>query len=227
MTISVHQPAHIPWLGYFDKIIRSDLFVYLDTVQFEKNSFINRNKIKTPNGWQWLTVPVKLKGHMSGVIKELQIDSTQNWRKKHLNAIFINYKKASRFEECFPKIERLYAKEFNYFSEMCYEHLMFWMEALGIHRKIVKSSDLPIFSKKSELILDICKYFKANEYISGAQGMNYLDEDAFSRIGTRINYQNYSSPVYPQLWGGFLSNLSIVDFYLNSGNYSLIKKDYK
>src|ERR1035437_4150954 len=103
MILTAHQPAYLPWLGYFDKIIKSDIFVYLDTVQFEKNSFTNRNKVKTPQGAAWLTVPVKIKGHIGKTMMEIEIDNSQDWRKKHLNTIFMNYKKAARFEECYAR----------------------------------------------------------------------------------------------------------------------------
>ena len=94
MILSAHQPAYLPWLGYFDKIARADVFVYLDTVQFEKNSFINRNQIKTPQGAQWLTIPVRTKGHMSASLRTTEIDDSQKWRSKHIKSIETNYRKA-------------------------------------------------------------------------------------------------------------------------------------
>ena len=86
-VVSIHQPAYLPWLGYMDKVLKSGTFVYLDTVQIGKNSFSYRNKIKTPQGSTWLTVPLKMKGHMSNVIKDVRIDNSQQWRKKHLKNI--------------------------------------------------------------------------------------------------------------------------------------------
>ena len=105
MILSAHQPAYLPWLGYFDKIIKSDVFVFLDTVQFEKNSFINRNKIKTPQGSVWLTVPVKLKGHLDVPLLKIEIDHKINWQKNHLKSIYLNYKKAPHYKEGYFKIE--------------------------------------------------------------------------------------------------------------------------
>ena len=117
MIVSIHQPAYLPWLGYFDKIIRSDVFVYLDTVQIEKNSYSYRNKIKTPQGSTWLTIPLKMKGHTSNAIKDVLIDDSQQWKKKHLKNIFFNYKKSAFFDELYPKIESLYKEDFELFSD--------------------------------------------------------------------------------------------------------------
>ena len=222
MILSAHQPAYLPWLGYFDKIIRSDVFIYLDNVQFEKNSFTNRNKIRTHQGPLWLTVPVQLKGHINKLIKDIEIDNLKNWQKKHLNSIYMNYKKARRFEECFYKIEKFYKTEYTFFSDYCFEYLKFWINEIDIKTKIIKGSELLIESKKSDLIIDLCEYFKADYYISGALGKNYLIEKDFADAGIEIEYQNYKHPVYPQLCGEFIPYMSILDFWMNSDNYSLI-----
>lgn len=220
--LSAHQPAYLPWLGYFDRIIKSDIFIFLDSVQFEKNSYTNRNKIKTPQGAIWLTVPVKIKGHLNLTLKEMEIDNRNNWRQNHLKAIYLNYKKALRFEECYPKLEVLYQKEYQFLSELCWDHLMFWLNELRIKKNIVLSSQLPITSKKSDLILDLCKYFGANHYISGTLGKDYLKEEDFTRAGITIEYQNFLHPTYSQLWGDFTPNMSIIDFWMNTNEYWLI-----
>jgi len=222
LIISVHQPAYIPWLGYFDKIIRSDTFVYLDTVQYEKNSFINRNRIKTPQGVTWLTVPVKTKGHLNATLLETEIDKCQNWREKHLRSIYLNYKKAPYFHLLYPKIEMLFKKDSFLLAEMCYEHLVFWLSELGVEKKIIRTSQLAVNSKKSNLILDLCKDLDANCYLSGKLGENYLNEEKFHNSGIKIRYQEYRHPVYPQLWGDFIPNLGVLDFVMNTDKYELI-----
>ncbi len=227
MILSAHQPAYLPWLGYFDKLLRSDVFVFLDTVQYEKNSFTNRNKVKTPNGAVWLTVPVKAKGHLSSSLKQLSIDNTQKWRQNHLKTIYLNYKKAPRFEECYPRLESLYAKEFESLTDLCFEHLQFWISEMDSNRKIIKLSDLPINTKKSDLILDLCKHFGAGTYISGALGKDYLDEESFSKEGIKIEYQDYKHPTYGQLWGEFLPTMGFVDFWMNCSDYWLITGETK
>mgnify|MGYP003585779158 CR=1 FL=1 len=222
MIVTAHQPSYLPWLGYFQKIMKSDIYVFLDSVQFEKNSFTNRNKIKTPQGSVWLTIPVLTKDHTKLTINEIQIDNRQDWKRKHLNAIFLNYKKAPRFEYCYSKLEVLYQSQSQLLSEICWEHLNFWLNELGINKKVVRSSQLPITSKKSELILDLCRYFGAHHYISGVLGRNYLTEDIFRQAGIHIEYQDYHHPIYPQLWGEFIPYMSIIDFWMNTSNASLI-----
>jgi hypothetical protein len=222
MIISIHQPAYLPWLGYFDKIIRSDIFIYLDTVQLEKNSYSYRNKIKTPQGSAWLTIPLRMKGHTSSVIKDVLIDNSQQWKKKHLKNIFFNYKKSPFFDELYPKIENLYKTDFDLFSDLAYEHLLFWLKELNIKTKIIKSSDLNIDSKKSDLILDLCQHHNADKYISGALGKDYLDEDHFKEKDIKIEYQDYQHPTYQQLNGDFLSHMGVVDFCMNSNEVKLI-----
>lgn len=227
MILSAHQPAYLPWLGYFDKIIRSDVFVFLDSIQFEKNSFTNRNKIKVPGGVSWLTVPVKMKGHLNQTIKEIEIDNAQNWRKNHLKAVYLNYKKAPRFEKCYPKLENLYQKDYQFISELCWDQLAFWLREIGVEKNVIRSSELPISTKKSELILDLCRHYNADHYMSGALGRDYLDEAEFKKVGIAIEYQDYNHPVYPQLWGDFMPFMGIVDFWMNTDEYWLITKETK
>lgn len=223
MTLSAHQPAYLPWLGYFDKIARADVFIYLDTVQFEKNSFINRNQIKTPQGPLWLTVPVKTKGHTSGSLRTTEIDERQPWRVKHLKSIEMNYRKAARFDECFPKIEALLSMPESNLAEYCWHQLRFWLDELGIVTRIVRSSELPIANLKSDLVLELCQYFGAQHYLSGALGRDYLIEDDFSKTGIVIEYQSFKSPVYPQLWGAFMPNLSILDWWMSDAELSIFR----
>jgi hypothetical protein len=227
MILSAHQPAYLPWLGYFDKIIKSDIFIFLDSVQFEKNSFTNRNKIKTPQGAIWLTIPVKTKGHLNITLSDIEIDNRSNWRNNHLKAIYLNYKKSPRFSACYPKLEDLYQNEYQFLSELCWAHLVFWLKEIDINMKIIRSSQLPVHSKKSDLILDLCKYFGAGHYISGILGESYLQEKDFQNAGISIEYQHYEHPRYHQLWGEFIPNLSIMDFWMNSDDYWLITGDSK
>jgi hypothetical protein len=217
VILAAHQPAYLPWLGYLDKISRADVFVFMDTVQFEKNSFINRNRIKTPQGAQWLTVPVRTKGHLAATLRTTEIDETQRWRDRHLGSIAMNYRRAAHFERCFPKLEALLRSAERLLSELCWRQISFWLAELGIGTRMVRASELPVSGSKSELVLAYCRHFGARHYLSGALGRDYLAASDFSAAGISIEYQDYQHPSYPQQWGEFLPCMSVVDAWMNCG----------
>lgn len=217
MILSIHQPAYLPWLGYFEKISRSDLFVYLDTVQYEKNSFINRNKIKTSQGVAWLSIPIKTKGHIAGSLMTSEIDEKQSWRRKHLKTIEMNYRNALFFDTNFTRLQEVILKPESLLAELAWHQLQFWLNEFGINTKVVRASDMPVHSKKSDLVLDLCRYFGASRYLSGELGKNYLNESDFAKSGIAIEYQSFKPSAYRQLWGEFLPGLSIVDYWMNCG----------
>lgn len=218
MILTAHQPAYLPWLGYFHKIAVSDAFVVLDDVQFEKNSFINRNRIKTANGPIWLTVPVLLKGHLSKTLKEMKINNTVNWRKKHLKSIELNYKSAPYFNRYIDLFRDCYSREWNSLSDLNEYMLKWFLEILNIKVEYYKMSEIELEGKKSDLVLDMCRKLSADLYIFGKLGKDYVKEEDFSAEGIKIYFQNYNHHVYPQLYGNFVSHLSIVDLLFNVGN---------
>ena len=217
MTISIHKPAYLPWLGYFDKIINSDIFIYFNSVQFEKNSFINRNKIKTPNGESWLTIPVKTKDYKEKNISQLEIDYSRNWINSHLKTIESCYKKSVNYNKVFEVYKLSLEKEHVLLSDLCYEQLLCFLELLNVKDKIIiKSSSLNLQEKKSDLVLEICKHFKANTYLSGKFGSDYLLTDTFTENNIEIKFQDFISPTYNQLWGSFIPNLGVIDYLMNN-----------
>lgn len=221
MIISINQPAYSPWLGYFHRIGISDTFVFLDSTQFEKNSFVNRNKIKTSQGPLWLTVPVKLKNHFNKTIKDIEI-ADQNWQKRHWGAIETNYKKAKYWLEYSAIIENFYKKEFKTIADLCYSELSLFNKLLGLKTSIIKSSTLLITNAhKQDLVQEICRNLNCDIYVSGALGRDYLDVKKFNKYNIRVYFQDYQPPVYKQLWGSFVPNLSILDLLFNEGPNSL------
>ena len=220
MIISIHQPAYIPWLGYFDKISRSDVFIFLDNVQFEKNSFTNRNYIKSNNGPILLTLPLLHKGHMSKKINEILINDKVKWRTKHLKSIQQNYNKSINFSKNFLRFNDLINLGDINFSDYCYKQTLFWMDEFKITTKIVKASEVNVSGLKERLILNLCKEFKATKYISGPMGINYLNKDVFIENKIVLEFQNFVDPIYNQRFSGFLKKMSIVDYWMNndSGN---------
>ena len=218
MIVAAHQPAYLPSLGYFDRIKQCDTFVFLDSVQFENNSVINRNRIKTAIGPQWLTIPVRHKDHLEGTMLTTRIDNTWDWRKKHLRAIEQNYRKAPYFEPNFTKIEQLYRDPHDLLADLCWDHLMFWLAELRITTRIVKLSALPVVARRSDLALDLCRHFGAKRYVSGAGGQGYLEGDAFATAGIDVSFQDDKQPAYAQLYGAFAPYMGIVDAWMNLGH---------
>lgn len=221
--ISIHQPAYLPWLGYFNKIALSDLFVILDTVQFEKNSFINRNRIKSASGPIWLTVPVKTKDKFkANILKDTEIDIKEKWQNKHLKSICLNYNKSPYFSEHIDKITNIYNKEWTKITPLCYELTQLMCNILNIKTPIVLASSISgISGEKGELVLNICKKFSATTYISGSMGKSYLNTETFKNNNIKVVFQDYKHLVYKQLYGKFEPNLSALDLIFNEGNNSL------
>lgn len=222
MIVSIHQPAYLPWLGYLDRIARSDVFIFLDTVQYEKNSFINRNRIKTPSGPLWLTVPVKMKGHILSTLQETEINQAEPWRDKHLKSIYYNYRRAPRFEECYARLEVLFSQEFIKLADMCFHQLEFWLKEAGIGTKLIRAQNLPVSANKSDLVLEICRSLEATEYISGPLGRDYLRISDFEETGIKLEFHEYSTPLYPQQHGAFIPNLSIVDYWMHDADFEKV-----
>lgn len=221
MIISINQPAYLPWLGYFHRIAVSDIFVFLDTTQFEKNSMVNRNKIKTAAGPIMLSVPVNLAGHFSKQIKEIAIADKECFE-KHWKSIELNYKKSKYWDAYAPGLKTIYEKDYQTIDQVCYNQLEFFVEALGIKTKIIRSSELPESEfKKQDLVLDILKKLKADIYISGAMGRDYIDNKKFKDENIKLYYQDYRHPEYGQQWGNFQPYMSVIDLLFNHGDKSL------
>jgi hypothetical protein len=222
MIVAIHQPNFLPWLGYFYKIVRSDVFVILDNVQYTKNSYINRNKIKTPNGEAWLTVPVITEGRFGQLIKDTKINNAVDWRKKHMGSLRVNYGRAPSFDFLFKDLESIYYEK--EWQSLCGFNirLIRWAAAqLGSKTHLVLASELGVEGKGTELLINILKKVGGSAYLSGFGGSKYQDETAFEQHGIKLMYSDFRHPIYPQLWGDFVPNLSIVDLMFNCGPESL------
>jgi hypothetical protein len=222
MKVSINQPAFFPWLGYFHRIAISDLHIVLDHVQFEKNSFTNRNKIKTPDGTIWLTVPVNTSGKFGDLaIHKIEIANQIKWQKKITETIRQFYKKAPFFEQYFPFIEdTLLNHEWTAFSKLLRYLNNYFLKELDIHTPLVYSSEIDIEGTKSDLVLNLCKQYNTDTYISGPFGKDYLEHKKFEDTGIDIEYHEYSHPEYSQQYGDFTPYLSVIDLLFNCGNES-------
>jgi len=223
MIVSINQPAYLPWLGYFHRIAVSDMHIILDHVQFEKNSFTNRNKIKTSHGWSWLTVPVKTKGQFKNLaINTLEINNQSKWNSKHWQTILQNYRKAPYFAQYAPFFEAAYQQEWSSLADLCWETNRYLLDTLGIQTPLLLSSQMAPSGMKDELVLNLCQKANAKVYLSGILGKNYLRESLFEEVGIQVRYQQYRHPEYTQFRGQtFESYMSVIDLLFNHGSESL------
>jgi hypothetical protein len=219
MIVAVHQPQYLPWIGYFDKIDRAEAFVLLDNVQYKKNEWQNRNRIRTAQGWQWLTVPVL--NRFPQDIKDVQINNRIKWRKKHLHALLYNYTKSPHFEEHRPFFEHVYARDWEYLVDINTHVIKYLTTALGINTQILVSSRFNVRNGPTERLIDICKVVGADTYLAGADGCKYMDMGQFDEAGIKVLFQGFKHRTYSQLFGTFEPFMSVVDLLFNHGTESL------
>lgn len=222
MIVSINQPAYLPWLGYFHRIAVSDAHIVLDDVQFEKNSFTNRNKVRTRDGWCWLTIPVKTAGKFGQLsINEIELAKQRNWAVKHWETLRLNYSKAPFFPPHATFFESVYARPWLKLIDLTSEITGYLLAAFGIRTKLYFSSQLKVLGKKDELILNLCRQLGATVYLSGPLGRNYLREQLFHAQGIGVRYDDYHHPEYPQAQPGFEPYMAAVDLLFNAGPESL------
>jgi len=216
MIVAIHQPQYLPWLGYFDKMLKADVFCYLDTVQYKKNEWQNRNRIRTAQGWQWLTVPVRYRYPQK--IGEVGIDNTTRWRHKHLQALITHYRRAPHFERTISVFEEIYARRWESIAELNLGVIRRLREMLGIGDKPdARASTLDCSEEPTDRLIDICRALGADTYLAGAGGAAYMDLARFEQRGVRVIFQKFEHPVYPQVYAGFEPRLSTVDLVFNCG----------
>lgn len=221
MILSVHQPQYIPWLGYFDKIAKSECFVFLDEVQYKPREFQNRNKIRTKSGWLWLTVPVISKGEGRQKISAVMIDNELPWQRKHLGSLKAWYANAKYFDKHLAFFEEVYSRTWEKLVDLNVYIINYVLEQLSITTPIYFESELGIAGTKTKRIIEICQRLKADTYLSGIGGKGYLQEEMFKDAGIKLVYQDFLHPVYQQQFAkdvfDFMPNLSIIDLLFNEG----------
>lgn len=220
MIVSVHQPQYLPWLGYFDKIDKADVFVLLDNVQFKKNEWQNRNKIKTANGWQWLTVPVMYK--FPQLINEVGVNNKDKWQHRQRQTIISNYKKAPDWALLEDFFEEIFSSEWQSISQLNIHLVKKLVEILGIKTPLYVASELGEFPEDpDERLIALTKHFDADVYLAGGGGKGYMDMGKYTKAGLEVIFQEYEHPVYDQLFGEFEPFMSVVDLIYNHGKKSL------
>ena len=221
MKLAIHQPKYLPWPGYFHKMESVDLFLILDTVQYMKHEYDNRCKIKTPEGEQWLTVPVSSPNLGTPINKVMLAMDADIWR-YNWKPLKNNYSKSPFFEEYKDELHEIYGKKWDRLIDLNLKLIETVRNWLGIKTRLKFASELPETTLKgTELILSHCRELKADEYLSGMGGKNYLEQEQFDNDNIRLEFQNYTPIVYPQRFGDFVPNLSVVDLLFNCGKDSL------
>jgi len=220
MIVAVHQPQYLPWLGYFDKMRQADVFCFLDNVQYKKNDWQNRNRIKTAQGWQWLTVPVHYRFPQK--INEVQINNTVQWQNKHLRALVSNYQRAPYFKEHAAIFEQVYSETWKFLTDLNIFLTERLRDALHLEQKTtIRASRLELREDPTDRLIDVCRAVGADAYLSGADGVKYMDLERFQANGIDVVIQDFKNPVYPQLFKDFQPQMSVVDLLFNCGPQSL------
>ena len=216
MLVGIHQLHYLPWLRYIEKITRCDVFVVLDSIQYNKNGWQNRNHIKTPQGAGLLTVPIV--AHAGQRLDEVQIDNQRNWAKKHWRSIEQSYAKSPYFTDYAPFLSKVYARSWETLNALNRSMLEFYIEQLGISTRISYSSELDVPGEATERLVNLIKAVGGTEYYSGAFALDaYLDEKLLTEASISLCLQDWSAPQYPQLYGTFIPDLSVVDVLMNCG----------
>lgn len=221
MIAAIMQPTYLPWIGYFDLMDTSDFFVLLDTVQFEKQAWQQRNRIKTADGqWKWLTAPVIQ--NLGQRIDAVKIDNSKSWPRKHWGTIEQCYRRAPYWQLYSDGLSKIYTRHWDNLVELNLTLIKYLKDQFGIKTDLFRASELPVFSGKVRLLIEICHYLKVNAYISPVRAANYIEQDnIFESEGISLVYQQFEHPVYAQMYGEFISHMSAIDLLFNEGPKSL------
>ena len=218
MVISVNQPYYFPFVGFFYKAYLSDNFVILDDVQFPRGTtWITRNRFKNARGSLWMTVPVIKKGLGLQKINAVRIYHDGRWAKKHLQSLKIAYIRAPYFREHLNFLEDLFSTKFEKLIHLNLKIIRYLMQQLQVDTNVVLSSELGIHTKGDKLLLEICSKLGASQFLLQKSARKYINSDWLSAAGVKLRDFRPPSPVYPQLWGDFIPNLSALDLVLNCG----------
>jgi len=220
MKVAIHQPHYLPWLGYLAKWAEADLFVFLDTVQFSKNGWQNRNRINTQEGPRWLTVPVRARLGMT--VAEVPLDTDQDWARRHLRAVEHAYARASYFRDWAPALTEFYGAQWSTLAPLAVASACWLARAVGITAPARLASELSVSTTDpTARLVALCRAVGATVYLAGHDGARYMDLGQFRAAGIEVQAQEYSHPVYAQPQGEFVPFLSALDLLLTHGDEAL------
>jgi WbqC-like protein len=217
VKVAIHQPQYLPWLGYLAKWAAADLFIVLDVVQYEKNGWQNRNRIKTIDGARWLTVPVH--AALGTPISEVAVDNSQPWPARHLRAIEQAYARAPGLAAHREALHHFYTTPWTRLAPLATANACWLAETFGITTPIRFASELGVTTcDPTGRLVALCEAVGADTYLAGPHGAEYIDLDQFAAAGLEVLAQRYEHPVYPQIHGAFVPQLSALDLLLASGD---------
>jgi hypothetical protein len=219
-TLVVLQPGYLPWLGFFDQMRRADTFVYYDDVQYDKHGWRNRNRVKSPAGPHWLTVPVRHHGLGQPRIMDVEIDSRAPWARKHVGTLRQFYARAPFLHAYLPELEELLERSWARIIDLDVAVVALMARWLKLSPEIHFASALGVAGEQSGRLLALCQHLGATRYLSGSAARDYLDLPLFERHGIEVEWQDYRHPTYPQQHGEFVPYLSAIDLLLNCGEES-------
>jgi hypothetical protein len=220
MKIAIHQPHYLPWLGYFAKWAAADLFILLDTVQYEKHGWQNRNRIKTREGPRWLTVPVRARLGMS--IREVPLATDVPWTRRHRSTIEQAYARAAHLPRFRDELREFYDGKWTHLLAVATESACWLARALGIRTPVRLASELGVrTTEPTQRLVDLCRAAGATTYLAGRDATTYMDREAFAAAGIRVLRQHYEHPEYAQPHGRFVPFLSALDILLTHGDDAL------
>lgn len=214
--VVAHQPEFLPYIGFFHRLLKADLFIIADTVQYEKQNFQNRNRIKTVSGERWITASIA-KHPVETNINQIFLSRKFDWRTEHLCTIRENYRKAPFFRQIYPIIEELYNYECEKLIDFNINSIKLLCRLFDIKVEIILSNSLDAQGKKNDLITDMLKKVEATDYISGNGAKKYYDSGPYQAAGVNVIWQNFTHPIYPQINGDFLPYMSSIDLFFNCG----------
>jgi hypothetical protein len=216
-SIAIVQSNYIPWKGYFDMIAAVDEFILYDDMQYTRRDWRNRNQIKTPQGVQWLTVPVQVKGKYDQKIKDTEVDGS-DWAVTHWKTLAQNYRAAPFFDDVAEWLAPLYTEPYTHVSQLNRRFIEKICQVMNIRTVISNSWDYTLIDGKTERLASICRQAGGTKYISGPSAKNYVDEQIFTDMGIEVSWFNYCGyPEYSQLWGEFTHGVTILDLLFNCG----------
>ena len=229
MILAIHQPQYMPWLGYFHKMASADMFVLLDNVQYKKNEWQHRNRIRNSQGWQWLSVPTT---HTFGQrINEVVVMQNGTWQKKHMRSLEMCYAKARYYAEYIHLFADYYSQKHATLDSVTVGSVKLLSGIMKIATPIEISSAYDFPGTSTERLVNICRHFGADTYLAGVGGRDYMDISLFEKEGIAVEFQQFAAPAYKQHWSktdeDFIANLSAIDLIFNCGpdSYSILMEN--